>query len=106
MTTIGDATEQTYLGNPAALTWALWRRGGPRLERAVCERFAGLGILVELVACGILLTGNEWRRLRPVAVRMDQAICAVCFWSEIAESGFGEMSVGGETRQMAALRSA
>mmetsp|Transcript_31465 Transcript_31465/g.86642 ORF Transcript_31465/g.86642 Transcript_31465/m.86642 type:complete len:141 (-) Transcript_31465:111-533(-) len=94
--TLRGATPQTPLGNPAALSWALWRSGRQCWERAVFECFADLGVLVELVACGIVLTGNEWRRLWPVHVRIEQAMRVVCFWSESVDVTGAGISTGNE----------
>eukprot|EP00444_Apocalathium_aciculiferum_P051953 CAMPEP_0183512984 /NCGR_PEP_ID=MMETSP0371-20130417/11909_1 /TAXON_ID=268820 /ORGANISM="Peridinium aciculiferum, Strain PAER-2" /LENGTH=216 /DNA_ID=CAMNT_0025710147 /DNA_START=219 /DNA_END=865 /DNA_ORIENTATION=- len=82
-----SAGPQSYIGNPSSLCWAMWRLRQPHHERALFRRFGELGVLVELVACGIELTGNQWRRLDPVDVRMDEAMREVCFWTSGGPAG-------------------
>merc|ERR1712217_126186 len=76
-----EASSQTYLGNPLALVWAFWRLRQSHLLRDVFECLADLGIVVELVASGIPLMGNEWGRLDVIEVHLDEAMREVCFWS-------------------------
>lgn len=74
------ASPQTCLGNPSALIWALWRLRSPQLEHCLFNSFKDLGVVVELVASGLVLMGNEWARMRPIEVRLEEALQAVCFW--------------------------
>lgn len=75
------AAPQSNLGNPLSLLWANWRLTQQRLEHLLFKQFADLGILVELVSCGVVMMSNEWRRLDPVEVHLEEAMQAVCFWS-------------------------
>merc|ERR1712087_1074420 len=66
-----NSSQGGYLGNPLALGWALWRLRKSDLEVEVFRSLQEHGILVELVASGIALMGNEWRRLDPVEVHLE-----------------------------------
>lgn len=57
------------------------------LERNMFLEFADLGILIELVSCGVIMMGNDWRKLRPVEVHMEEAMEVACFWSDFEDRG-------------------
>jgi len=86
---LGQASLQSHLGNPLALIWACWRLTQDRLEPRLFEQFADLGILIELVSCGVIMMGNDWRKLTPVNVRMDEAMQVACFWADSETQGEG-----------------
>jgi len=71
---LGEASFQSHLGNPLALIWAFWRLHQEHLEPKMFRQYADLGILIELVSCGVILMGNDWRKLRPVEVNIEEAM--------------------------------
>jgi hypothetical protein len=84
-TLLGEASFQSHLGNPLALIWAFWRLHQEHLEPKMFRQYADLGILIELVSCGVILMGNDWRKLRPVEVNIEEAMEVACFWSDFAD---------------------
>lgn len=79
-----DKNPSSQLGNPVALLWAFWRLHQDRLEPRLFNEFADLGILIELVSCGNILLGNDWRKLQPVEVKLEEAMQVACFWTQDA----------------------